>query len=106
MFQYQEYVKEILYWLCKAELYVKAKKCKFYSDSVEYLRYILFLSRLTMFSNKINTVQNWLKPKNVKDVQAFLEFANFYWWFIYNYWDIAVLLIQLTWKNISWNFKS
>jgi len=92
MFQYQEHIQEVLYWFYKARLYVKAKKCEFHSNSIEYPEFILSLSILTIFSNKINTIQNWPKPKKVKDVQVFLDFANFYHWFIYNYSDIAALL--------------
>jgi len=40
----------------------------------------------------------------MKDMQAFLGFANFYHYFIYNYSDIAILLIWLTQKNMPWNF--
>jgi len=42
MSKHHWYVKEVLKHLCKASLYVKAEKCEFYSESVEYLGYILF----------------------------------------------------------------
>jgi len=45
----------VLYQLSKARLYTKAKKCEFYSDSIEYLRYILFLSKLTIISDQNNS---------------------------------------------------
>ena len=96
MSQHWEHVKEVLHQLCKIRLYAKAKKCEFHSDSIEYLEYILSSSRLTMSSDKINAIQNWPEPKKVKNVQAFLGFANFYHQFIYNYLDIATLLIWLT----------
>jgi len=35
----------------------------------------------------------------MKDMQAFLGFANFYHYFIYNYSNIATLLIWLTQKK-------
>jgi len=57
-----------------------------------------------MSSDKINTIQNWLKSKKVKNIQAFLGFTNFYHQFIYSYSDIATLLIWLIWKDTSWNF--
>jgi len=78
MSQHWEHMKEVLHQLCKIRLYLKAKKCEFYSDSIEYLGYILYSSRLTMFSDKINTIQNWPEPKKVKDVQVFLGFTNSY----------------------------
>ena len=47
---------------------MKAEKCEFHSDSVEYLQYILSPSRLTMASHKIKTIQDWLKPKKIKNM--------------------------------------
>ena len=66
--QYWNHIKEVLKWLHKSGLYIKAEKCKFHSDSVEYLGYILSLSGLTMSDTKVKTIQEWLKPKKIKDI--------------------------------------
>ena len=100
------YIKEVLKHLYKAGLYTKAEKCEFYSESVEYLGYILSPSGLTMSNDKVKIIQDWLKPKEVKDIQFFLGFTNFYHWFIFNYSDIVIPLTCLTWKDISWKFDS
>ncbi len=42
-----------------------------------------------MNSFKINIIVNWFMLINVKDVQSFLDFANFYRRFIYDYSRIA-----------------
>ena len=102
--QHQSHVKEILKRLHKSELYMKAEKCKFHSDSVKYPGYILSSSGLTMSDAKMKTIQKWPKPKKIKDIQFFLEFANFYRHFIFNYLDIVILLTCLTRKNTLWNF--
>jgi len=106
MFKHCWHVKEVLKHLCKAGLYVKAEKCEFRSKSVEYLKYILSPSGLTMSNDKVKIIQDWLEPKKVKDIQSFLDFANFYYQFIFNYSDIVILLTCLTQKDISWNFDS
>jgi len=85
-------------------LYAKAEKCEFHSDSVEYLGYVLSPSGLTMSDAKVKTIQEWLEPKNVKDIQSFLGFANFYRPFIFNYSDIVIPLTHLTRKDTPWNF--
>ena len=82
----------------------KAEKCKFHSDSVEYLGYVLLPSGLTMFSAKVKTIQEWPELKKIKDIQFFLGFANFYRRFIFNYSDIVIPLTRLTRKNTPWNF--
>ena len=78
MSKYHWHVKEVLKHLHKTSLYAKVEKYKFYSESVEYLGYILSPSGLTMSNNKVKIIQDWLKPKKVKDIQFFLGFANFY----------------------------
>jgi len=102
--QHWSHIKEVLKRLQKARLYAKAEKCEFYSDSVEYLGYVLSPSSLTMSDAKVKTIQEWPKPKKAKDTQFFLGFANFYKCFIFNYSDIVILLTCLTRKDTPWNF--
>ena len=78
MSKHHQYIKEVLKHLCKAGLYAKAEKYKFYSELVEYLGYILFSSSLTMSNDKVKIIQDWPEPKKVKDIQFFLGFTNFY----------------------------
>jgi hypothetical protein len=54
---------------------------------------------------KIQIIQDWPEPQKVKDVQAFLRFANFYRRFIWNYSEIVIPLTRLTRKNIPWLFS-
>ena len=105
MSEHHQHVKEVLKHLCKAGLYAKAEKCEFYSELVEYLEYILSFSGFTMFDDKVKVIQDWLESKKVKNIQFFLGFANFYYWFIFNYSDIVIPLTCLIWKNISWKFN-
>jgi len=92
--------------LQKAGLYTKAEKCEFHSDSMEYLGYVLSPSGLTMSNAKVKTIQEWLEPKKIKNIQFFLGFANFYRHFIFNYSDIVILLTRLTRKDTLWNFDN
>ena len=92
MSEHHQHVKEILKHFCKASLYAKAEKCKFHSKSVEYLRYILSSSGLTMSNDKVKIIQDRLEFKKVKDIRSFLDFANFYYQFIFNYLNIVILL--------------
>ena len=78
MSEHYWHIKEVFKHLYKTGLYTKVEKCKFHSESVEYLGYILSPSGLTMSNNKVKIIQDWLKPKKVKDIQSFLGFTNFY----------------------------
>jgi len=63
---------------------------------------------LEMCSNKVQTIKDWPIPKNIKEVQSFLGFANFYHQFIKNYSNIAVPLMALICKDIQfeWTFHA
>ena len=58
------HVKEVLKCLCKADLYAKAEKCEFYSESVEYLEYIFSPSGVTMSDNKRLFKTGWSPRKS------------------------------------------
>ena len=66
--QHQSHIKEVLKRLRKAGLYVKAEKCEFHSDSIEYLGYVLSPAGLTMSDTKVKTIQDWPELKKVKDI--------------------------------------
>jgi len=55
--------------------------------------------RIKMKEEKMKGVLYWLTPKGVKDIQKFLELANYYWWFIEDSISIARLLYDLIKKN-------
>jgi hypothetical protein len=58
-----------------------------------------------MASDKVKIIQDWPKPRKVKDIQSFLGFANFYCRFIYNFSDITVPLMRLTRKHSPFLFR-
>ncbi len=58
MSEHYQHIKKVLKHFCKASLYAKVEKCKFHSESIEYLEYILSSSGLTMSDNKVKIVQD------------------------------------------------
>src|ERR1700677_3174097 len=57
-----------------------------------------------MDPKKVEGVQNWPRPKKVKEVQAFLGFANFYHYFVKDFAKIATPLNCLTRKDQEWKW--
>ena len=57
-----------------------------------------------MDNTKMAAVQDWPTPKNLKEVQSFLGFANFYRRFIKDYSRTAAALTELTRKNKSFRW--
>src|SRR5258707_14093251 len=56
---HQNHVQEVLQCLCKVGLYVNLKKCKFHTDTVEYLRFILSPKGLQVDLTKVSAIQDW-----------------------------------------------
>ncbi len=61
---------------------------------------IIIIEEIKMNSSKINIIVNWLILINVKDIQSFLDFANFYKRFIYDYSRIVIWLTRLIRKDV------
>ena len=95
----------ILEWLQEADLQCDIKKCKFHVIKIMYLSLIVFYDDIKMNSVKIKVIVDWESSQNIHDVQAFLEFVNFYWWFIWHFSKIVWFLVNLTKKIMKflWN---
>ena len=104
MDQHRQVVREVLRQLQENGLYAKESKCKFHRQSVEFLGMMVSSKGLEMCKNKVQTIQEWSTPTSVKEVQAFLGFANFYRRFICDYSNIAMPLTTLTRKNHQFNW--
>ncbi|KAG5723574.1 hypothetical protein E4T56_gene18123 [Termitomyces sp. T112] len=60
--------------------------------------------KLEMDPVKVAGVVEWPEPKNKKEVQVFLGFANFYQRFIQDFLHHPHLLFDLTWKGVMWSW--
>jgi hypothetical protein len=66
-------------------LILKASKCEFHTDRTKYLSYIIAPTRISMDPEKVKAVEECWEPTNIKGVQSFLRFANFYRRFIQDF---------------------
>src|SRR5260221_8067530 len=101
---HRDHVCEVLHHLHMVGLYANLKKCKFHTDTVEYLRFILSPKGLQMDPTKVSMIQDWPEPQKVRDVQAFLGFANVYQRFIHDYLETTLPLNHLCKKSTTWHF--
>ena len=104
--EHVDHVKEILSRLRKFNLFAKLEKCQFHKSSVEFLGYIVSSKGITMDPAKIKAVQDWPAPKNIKDIQSFLGFANFYRRFIKDFSKIVTPITKLLRKDTKWDWNS
>jgi len=57
-----------------------------------------------MDEEKIRMIKEWKEPRNLKGIQSFLGFANFYRRFIQDYSRITAPLTRLTRKAVDWGW--
>jgi hypothetical protein len=74
--EHQRVVRKVLDRLRDNHLYLKAEKCTFDAQEVEYLGNIVRFGKFRMDPVKIQAIKEWPIPLNVKDVQTFLGFTN------------------------------
>ena len=99
------HVAKILDWLCDAQLCANPTKCEFDKSEVEYLGYIIGADGIQMNPKKLETITLWPVPTNVKEVQSFLGFANFYRRFVDGYSHLTIPLTNLTQKSVTFDFS-
>src|SRR6266568_4111998 len=82
MRQHVDLVQKVLQRLMDARLHVSIDKSFFHLKEVEYLGYQITEQGISMSEEKVEAVQEWSLPHDVKEVQDILGFANFYRRFI------------------------
>jgi hypothetical protein len=90
-----EHVREVLGHLQKHGLFVKPEKCEWGQHSVEPLGFHCSASGICMDEKKVQVILDWPEPHNVRNIQLFLGFVNFYCRFIPRYSDIIVPMTYL-----------
>ncbi|KAG8713777.1 hypothetical protein FRC09_018344 [Ceratobasidium sp. 395] len=98
------HVKEVLSRLKKHNLYCNLEKCFFDVTEIDYLGLIVSPEGIRVDQEKVTKAVDWKVPHNVKSLQEFLGFVNFYRKFIPNYSAQARALFDLLCKDTVWNW--
>jgi len=101
---HRKHVRTILKRVKETGLTLKASKCEFHTKEIEYLGYVISPQGLRMDEEKIRMIKEWKEPTNIKGIQSFLGFPNFYRRFIQDYSRITTPLTRLTRKEVDWEW--
>ncbi|MBW0461083.1 hypothetical protein O181_000798 [Austropuccinia psidii MF-1] len=93
------HVSNVLSRLRANSIFSEASKLLFHVSSVEYLVYVVSSEIVQMDQEKVGKILNWPPPRNLKALQSFLGFANFYLCFIKNYSKKISLLTKFLKKD-------
>ena len=97
--EHDELVEEVVKRLVENDLYIKLKKCKWKVREVRFLGVVIRPERIKIEEEKVKGILDWPTPKYVKDVEKFLELANYYCQFIQNFVFIARPLHNMVKKD-------
>jgi hypothetical protein len=97
-------VKEVLRRLSANQLFCKLSKCSFHVDTVDYLGLVISPKGISMEERKVQAIKEWPMLQNVKQIQSFLGFANFFRCFVPNYSTLARPLHNRTHKDAKWEW--
>ncbi|XP_075057059.1 rho guanine nucleotide exchange factor 33 [Mixophyes fleayi] len=97
--QHREHVRQVLLKLRHHHLYAKLKKCDFEVSRVTFLGYVISPKGFAMDPTKVQAILDWVQPSNLKAIQSFLGFANYYRKFISSFSILIAPITALTRKG-------
>lgn len=92
--------------LIKFNLCANRDKCTFSCSKVKYLGLWITPQGIEVDSEKVSSIQNIPPPKNIKQLQSFLQTCSWYRKFIPNFSELSRPLSNLTKKNTPWTWTS
>ncbi|GJP71846.1 hypothetical protein CLOP_g2635 [Closterium sp. NIES-67] len=105
MQQHVEHLRRVFEILRREHFYVKLSKSDFALEKVQFLGHIVSAQGVHVDPKKIEAVRTWKTPENVKELQQFLGFANYYNRFVPQYVKIAAPLTNLLKKNTPYKWE-
>ncbi|CAI7834527.1 unnamed protein product, partial [Closterium sp. NIES-53] len=106
MKQHVEHLRHVFEILRRERFYVKLSKSEFALKKVQFLGHMVSAQGVHVDPKKIEAVRTWKTPENVKELQQFLGFANYYNRFVLNYAKIAAPLTNLLKKNTPYQWEA
>ena len=76
--KHDEIVEEVLKRMKESDLYVKPEKYVWKVKEINFLGLVIGVEEIKIQEEKVTGVLEWPRPKTVKEVQKFLELANYY----------------------------
>ena len=94
--KHKDHVKLVLSQLHEVELQINIWKYEFNIKETVFLKIIVSEQDLCM-----NSIVNWITLINLKEIQSFVKFVNFYHYFIKDFFKLVKSFTQLIRKNTS-----
>ncbi|CAI7877024.1 unnamed protein product, partial [Closterium sp. NIES-54] len=106
MKEHVEHLRKVFEILRKNRFYVKLSKSDFALKKVQFLGHMVSAEGVHVDPRKIEAVKKWKVPKNMKELQQFLGFTNYYNRFVPQYAKIAAPLVDLLKKDTPFKWDT
>ena len=97
--QYIRHVKMVLDALKQKNLKIKTEKCRFHVKKTTFLGFVITTKNIQMETTKVDSIQIWPAPRNIKILQKLLGFMGFYENMISKYVEWTSSMINFLQKN-------
>jgi hypothetical protein len=104
---HEGHVKQVLQKLLENDLFIDLDKSEFSVTEVEFLGSIITRNGIKMDPAKVSAIADWPTPTNLKELQGFLGFCNYYRRYIRNYSKEALPFFKYTKKGVpfAWTME-
>ena len=103
--EHVKHVETVLKVLKDNNFTLAKKKCEWAKTEISYLGHVIGNGEIKPDDQKISIIKDWKRPENVKQVQQFIGFINYYHKFIRNFAQIAKPLFELLRKDVRFTWK-
>ncbi|KAJ0391735.1 hypothetical protein P43SY_011074 [Pythium insidiosum] len=90
--------------LQREKLYARLSKCTFGRESVDFLGHTISNQGLHVGAKKTLAIEQWQRPRSVKELHSLMGLASYYRRFIHRFADIVLPLSDLIKKDRKWEW--
>ncbi|XP_010424453.1 PREDICTED: uncharacterized protein LOC104709562 [Camelina sativa] len=93
------HLRKVLERLKEQKLFAKFSKCSFWKREIGFLGHVVLDRGVSVDQEKIRSIAEWPRPRNVSEIRSFRGLAGYYRRFVKGFASMAQPLTRLTGKN-------
>ena len=95
-----EHLRQVFTLLARDQWKVKFSKCRFAQQSISYLGHVVSHQGVSTDPEKMESIQAWPQPQDIKELRSFLGLAGYYRKFVQNFVVLARPLTKICSRRV------